>query len=97
MTDSKTYLNVPYQEKDSAKALGAKWDAINKKWYIPANIDITLFAKWYIGAVESSTASKTRNLSPKSNLARNNEVVDGITYPEDKNFIAYSGDEPPWN
>ncbi|MFR8035218.1 MAG: DUF5710 domain-containing protein [Lachnospiraceae bacterium] len=25
------YLDVPYQEKDRAKALGAKWDAKVKK------------------------------------------------------------------
>ena len=27
------YLNVPYDEKDEAKALGAKWDVRVKKWY----------------------------------------------------------------
>ena len=27
------YLNVPYGEKDSAKSLGAKWDAEVRKWY----------------------------------------------------------------
>lgn len=30
------YLDVPYQEKDRAKALGAKWDAKVKKWYTDA-------------------------------------------------------------
>ena len=29
----KIYLNVPYAKKDEAKALGAKWDTIIKKWY----------------------------------------------------------------
>lgn len=28
------YLNVPYSEKDEAKALGAKWNAKAKKWFI---------------------------------------------------------------
>ena len=27
-------LNVPYREKDDAKALGAKWDPNIKKWYV---------------------------------------------------------------
>lgn len=27
------YLEVPYQEKDQAKAVGARWDAKVKKWY----------------------------------------------------------------
>ncbi|WP_157199584.1 DUF5710 domain-containing protein [Methylomonas koyamae] len=39
MAAAKTYLNVPYAQKDAAKALGARWDASNKKWYIPAGKD----------------------------------------------------------
>jgi hypothetical protein len=46
MTNSKTYLNVPYAQKDNVKSLGARWDPANKKWYVPDNIDVTLFAKW---------------------------------------------------
>lgn len=30
----KTYLNVPFSEKDYAKSHGAKWDADKKSWYI---------------------------------------------------------------
>jgi hypothetical protein len=30
---SKIYLNVPYDEKDDAKKLGARWDNDAKKWY----------------------------------------------------------------
>ena len=30
----KLYLNVPYDEKDDAKLLGAKWDKKKKKWFI---------------------------------------------------------------
>jgi uncharacterized protein DUF5710 len=26
-------LDVPFQEKDQAKALGARWDAVEKTWY----------------------------------------------------------------
>jgi hypothetical protein len=28
-------LNVPFEEKDAAKELGAKWDATKKLWYAP--------------------------------------------------------------
>ncbi|BBB18849.1 DUF5710 domain-containing protein [Helicobacter cinaedi] len=41
------YLNVPYNEKDEAKALGAKWDKEKKQWYIP-QVDCTPFAKWWL-------------------------------------------------
>ena len=33
----KILLAVPFENKDEAKKLGAKWDAINKKWYIYEN------------------------------------------------------------
>jgi len=32
--NKKIYLNVPYEKKEEAKILGAKWDASKKKWYI---------------------------------------------------------------
>lgn len=34
---SKIFLNVPFQRKDEAKALGAKWEPSKKKWYIMTN------------------------------------------------------------
>ena len=30
----KIYLNVPFSRKEEAKALGAKWDNLLKKWFI---------------------------------------------------------------
>ena len=57
MTSSKIYLNVPYAEKDAAKALGAKWDAAKKKWYAPGAIDIAQFAKWTPESTNLESAS----------------------------------------
>lgn len=39
-------LNVPIEEKDDAKALGARWNGEQKKWFVPAGVDVGLFAKW---------------------------------------------------
>jgi len=39
-------LNVPFSEKDSAKVLGAKWNAKIKKWYIPDGTDESRFERW---------------------------------------------------
>ena len=36
----RTYLAVPYREKDEAKALGAKWDKESKSWYAPEGVDL---------------------------------------------------------
>lgn len=33
-TNTKIYLDVPYEKKDFVKALGGKWDTTKKKWYI---------------------------------------------------------------
>ncbi len=43
------FLNVPYAEKDEAKALGAKWNPKVKKWYADVpRTDYVKFAKWIL-------------------------------------------------
>ncbi|MGQ0480973.1 MAG: DUF5710 domain-containing protein [Pseudonocardia sp.] len=34
-TCARAYLDVPYADKDAAKALGARWDPHAKRWYDP--------------------------------------------------------------
>lgn len=41
----KIYLDVPFEEKGQAKALGAKWDAKKEKWYAP-NGESALISRW---------------------------------------------------
>ena len=45
---SKIYLNVPYDEKDEAKKMGAKWDKSKKRWYItPKNkYKVQMMGRW---------------------------------------------------
>ena len=45
-SDDRTYLAVPFEEKDDAKALGAKWDRQAKAWYVPAGTDLEAFSPW---------------------------------------------------
>ena len=40
-------LNVPFVEKDQVKALGARWNAATKKWFVPTGIDAEIFKKWW--------------------------------------------------
>lgn len=42
----KTYLNVPFEERFEAKALGAKWDAARKLWYVEDANDVRGFMRW---------------------------------------------------
>jgi hypothetical protein len=97
MENSKIYLAVPYAQKDAAKALGARWDPAHKKWYVPASINITPFAKWQPEAL-TSELSTTALTSPKARASssRNGSSRPAITYPTVKDFVAYNGDEPPW-
>jgi Na+-translocating ferredoxin:NAD+ oxidoreductase RnfG subunit len=39
-------LSVPIEEKDEAKALGAKWDNEKKTWYVPEGIALGAFSRW---------------------------------------------------
>ena len=50
----KTFIQVPYREKDEAKALGAKWDRQEQSWYVPAGVAAGPFAKWAQGAATAA-------------------------------------------
>lgn len=39
-------LSVPYAEKDQAKSLGARWDQVLRRWYVPLSRDLDRFHRW---------------------------------------------------
>lgn len=39
-------LVTPFAEKDAVKALGGRWDAAKKCWYVVDVADLTPFARW---------------------------------------------------
>jgi hypothetical protein len=39
-------LEVPFHQKDEAKALGARWDREAQSWYVPAGRDPAPFQRW---------------------------------------------------
>ena len=92
MPNSKIYLNVPYTEKDTAKALGARWDPSKKKWYVPVDKDRAQFSKWQTTATSATTAKK-----PKSRTSASNSLLGVTTYAKDPDFVAYNGNHPPWD
>jgi antirestriction protein ArdC/phage/plasmid primase-like uncharacterized protein len=49
----RTYLAVPYREKNDAKAAGAEWDKGCKAWFVPPGVSIEPFAKWMPKARET--------------------------------------------
>lgn len=40
-------LHVPFEEKDEAKLLGARWDPQARRWYVPAGVSDEPFARWF--------------------------------------------------
>ena len=45
-TLTNTPLNVPFDQKDQAKALGALWQPDQKRWVVPPGRDLTPFKAW---------------------------------------------------
>lgn len=77
----KIYLNVPYAEKDKAKSLGAKWDAITRKWYISENTaNQALFSAWRSDALFSSAI--TENSNTQETLLHEQATVAGMCLSE---------------
>ncbi|MDC9728586.1 MAG: DUF5710 domain-containing protein [Methyloprofundus sp.] len=85
---TKNYLNVPYAEKDAAKALGARWDPAKKKWYAPEGAVLDEFSQWILDTGVARVSVKP--------VAAKKALQNIITQAADKDFVAYSGEQPPW-
>lgn len=44
--NERIYLTVAYAEKDQAKALGARWDALARRWFVPEGLAVESFNRW---------------------------------------------------
>ena len=68
-------LKVPFNEKDQAKSLGARWNAEAKLWYVPQGVDAAPFEKWVTSApnhAPTQAAAKPAVKSmPQANAAAN--------------------------
>lgn len=94
-------LNVPYEEKDAAKQLGAHWDAKRKKWYIPKGVLAAPFAQWMPGgALADKLLSKQavkkvgKGLNKRSKRvdASAGRIVVGANYKRVEGAVG-----PPWD
>lgn len=41
-----TFLEVPFEQKDEVKALGAKWHSKRRKWFVPEDADESVYSEW---------------------------------------------------
>ena len=46
IANAETPLNVPFSDKDQAKALGAHWHPDKKRWFVPAGHELAPFKAW---------------------------------------------------
>lgn len=46
LAQTKTFISVPYAEKEQAKSLGAEWDKEARSWFVPEGVDLLLFKPW---------------------------------------------------
>lgn len=46
LAQTKTFISVPYAEKEQAKGLGAEWDKEARSWFVPEGVDLLLFKPW---------------------------------------------------
>jgi exodeoxyribonuclease VII large subunit len=49
-----TYLTTAFKDKDQVKALGARWDAERRSWFVPDEQDLTPFATWLPAGASSA-------------------------------------------
>ena len=60
-------IQVPFDQKDAAKSLGARWLPAERTWYVPHGCDIELFRRWW--PVELVSAQETK-LKASAGLGR---------------------------
>ena len=74
-----TPLTVTFAQKEQVKALGARWDSVNRVWFVPDGMDLAPFAAWLPRAAGPITAPiGLRAATPM----RSASVGDGATSPE---------------
>jgi len=77
MTATNIALKVPFNEKDQAKALGAKWNAESKHWYVPQGVNAEPFAKWFATGAPAAPVN-TQAPASKQAPAANQSLDDDI-------------------
>lgn len=73
-------LKVPFNEKDQAKSLGARWNAETKLWYVPVGVEIAPFNKWMSSApniaLTQTTAETMAQAKADINISLDDEMDD---------------------
>jgi hypothetical protein len=107
----KLILDCPYEQRNQAKALGARWDPALKKWYVIDPPDLAPFAPWlptdaaeFIGRQNEAagTGAPAHPKAPKkTSPPQRQSRAPAQTAPSPLAPWPVSGstadDEPPWD
>ena len=74
IANSNINLKVPFNEKDQAKSLGARWNAEAKLWYVPQGVDATPFEKWLSSAPNMAPAQEAAMPVAQANTPFNDDI-----------------------
>jgi hypothetical protein len=93
-------LQVPYEQKDTAKAMGARWDAARKIWFVPDGVLATPFERWMPAHAGMAKKPPKKSSQKKGGKKRPAKRVDGYvgkrTVGKDyKESVGAVG--PPWD
>ena len=66
IASSNINLKVPFNEKDQAKSLGARWNAEAKLWYVPQGVEAAPFEKWVTSASNAAPTQAAAKPAVKS-------------------------------
>lgn len=80
IAQEKTYLYVPYEEKNQASNLGARYDPDIKMWYAPIGSDLDKFSEWRNPPIQSHISHEREFAEFLSSMGANlqgNPIMDG--------------------
>ncbi len=95
IANSNINLKVPFNEKDQAKSLGARWNAEAKLWYVPQGVDAAPFEKWLSSAPNLPPAQAAVKPVAQANAGSTarNESIDDIDAINARLRDAYESNE----
>ena len=78
IANSNINLKVPFNEKDQAKSLGARWNAELKIWYVPQGVDSSPFDKWFTSSHNAAPTQPTAKPLVQASIGTNRPFDDDI-------------------
>jgi exodeoxyribonuclease VII large subunit len=51
------FLDVPFAQKEAAKALGARFDWASKRWFVPPGLALAAFSRWLAEPASAASAA----------------------------------------